>query len=42
MHKAGKALCNRVPRADHSRYKAAANRPDPIAILAAQNATRAD
>lgn len=37
---AGKALRQRVPRADHARYKAAANRPDPVGILEEQNRTR--
>jgi len=37
---AGKALRGRVARADHAHYEAAANRPDPIAILEAQNQTR--
>jgi uncharacterized protein (DUF2252 family) len=37
---AGKALRNRVARADHAHYKPAANRPDPIGILEAQNVTR--
>lgn len=37
---AGKALRDRVPRADHGLYKAPANRPDPVSILEMQNATR--
>lgn len=37
---AGKALRQRVPRADHARCEAAANRPDPIGVLEQQNETR--
>ena len=37
---AGKALRQRVPRASHAEYVPRANRPDPIAILEAQNVTR--
>jgi uncharacterized protein (DUF2252 family) len=37
---AGKALRQRVPRASHAGYAPRADRPDPIAILDAQNATR--
>jgi uncharacterized protein (DUF2252 family) len=37
---AGKALRQRVPRADHARYQAAADRADPVAILEAQNRNR--
>ena len=37
---AGKALRQRVPRASHAEYVPRANRPDPISILDAQNATR--
>jgi len=37
---AGKALRQRLPRASHADYVPRADRPDPIAILDAQNATR--
>jgi uncharacterized protein (DUF2252 family) len=37
---AGKALRQRVPRASHADYAPRADRPDPIDILEAQNATR--
>ncbi|WP_421999234.1 DUF2252 domain-containing protein [Reyranella sp.] len=37
---AGKALRQRVPRADHARYRPAADRADPVDILEAQNRTR--
>ena len=37
---AGKALRSRVPRAEHAKHQVAANRPDPIGILEAQNSTR--
>ena len=37
---AGKALREKVPRADHAHYKARADRPDPVAILEKQNTIR--
>lgn len=37
---AGKALRNRVARADHANYKPADNRLDPIGLLEAQNRAR--
>jgi len=37
---AGKALRRRVPRASHAEYAPRGDRPDPLAILDAQNATR--
>ena len=37
---AGKALREKVPRAAHARYDQHADRPDPIAILEQQSATR--
>jgi uncharacterized protein (DUF2252 family) len=37
---AGKALRKQVPRASHSIYDRATNRPDPVEILERQNATR--
>lgn len=38
---AGKALRDQVSRKSHAQYEAAANRPDPVAILEKQNLTRA-
>jgi uncharacterized protein (DUF2252 family) len=37
---AGKSLRDKVPRLDHARWRAAANRADPIDILRAADATR--
>ncbi len=37
---AGKALRAQVPRTSHALFEKAADRPDPVAILEAQNATR--
>jgi uncharacterized protein (DUF2252 family) len=37
---AGKALREKVPRADHARYKPRDDRLDPVAVLEQQNATR--
>ena len=37
---AGKALREKVPRADHARYHARPHREDPVAILERQNETR--
>lgn len=37
---AGKALRAQVPRTSHSLFEKAADRPDPVAILEAQNASR--
>ena len=37
---AGKALREKVPRASHAHYESRADRPDPVAILEKQNATR--
>lgn len=36
----GKALRRKVPRADHAHYERDRHRPDPVAILENQNATR--
>lgn len=37
---AGKAMRAQVPRASHGKFAKAADRPDPVAILEEQNATR--
>ncbi len=37
---AGKALRAQVPRASHARFEKASDRPDPVAILEAQNESR--
>jgi uncharacterized protein (DUF2252 family) len=37
---AGKALREKVPRAEHARFDSRPGRPDPVAILEKQNATR--
>ncbi len=37
---AGKALRTQVPRTSHARFERAADRPDPVAILEAQNESR--
>lgn len=37
---AGKALRAQVPRTSHARFEKAADRPDPVAILEAQNESR--
>ena len=37
---AGKALRTKVPRTSHASFEKAANRPDPVAILEEQNASR--
>ena len=37
---AGKLLRRKVPRSDHAEYRPSSMRPDPIALLEAQNATR--
>ena len=36
----GKALREKVPRTSHAIYRSPSNRPDPVAILERQNATR--